>query len=256
MFILSPSKGQDFDSPFSEKGVTIPQFLDQSQQLIDLLKKYTVQELQDLMQVSEKIARLNVDRYRSFSQPFTTVNAKPALFAFTGDVYRGIAFDRYSQEELDFAQEHLRILSGLYGCLRPLDLIQPYRLEMKTRLATPQGTNLYAFWGTTLAQAINKSAAHADSPFLFNLASTEYAKAVDRKVLEVPVIDILFQEQKDDQLRTIAVFAKRARGLMADHMIRNRATQPEEVKAFNREGYSFAPQLSTEQRFVFTRPQP
>ena len=152
MFILSPSKGQDFDTPVSEKPATIPIFLDNSQELINLLKAYSVQDLRSLMQISEKIAQLNVDRYQSFTLPFNKDNAKQAIFAFTGDVYRGISSDSYSAEDLQFAQDNMRILSGLYGCLRPLDLIQPYRLEMKTRLANKNGVNLYRFWGTTVAE--------------------------------------------------------------------------------------------------------
>ncbi|MBM9511669.1 peroxide stress protein YaaA [Desulfogranum marinum] len=256
MFILSPSKGQDFDTPVSGKPATVPVFLDNSQKLIDLLREYSVEELRDLMQISEKIAQLNVDRYQSFSQPFTKDNAKQAIFAFTGDVYRGIASDSYSAEDLQFAQEHMRILSGLYGCLRPLDLIQPYRLEMKTRLANDKGPNLYTFWGNKVAEAINTSAANSDSPILFNLASVEYSKVITRKILKIPVVDILFQEEKEGKLRTIAVFAKRARGLMADYMIKQRVTTRKGVQAFTTDKYAFAPHLSDDKRYVFTRPQP
>ena len=256
MFILSPSKGQDFDTPVSGKPATVPTFLDNSQELIDLLREYSVPELRSLMQISENIAQLNVDRYQSFALPFNKDNAKQAIFAFTGDVYRGITSESYSAEDLQFAQDNMRILSGLYGCLRPLDLIQPYRLEMKTRLANKNGANLYKFWGTKVADAINKSAKDIHSSFLFNLASVEYSKVIPRKTLKIPVVDILFQEEKKGQLRTIAVFAKRARGLMADYMIKQRITSPEGVQAFTTNNYAFAPHLSDDKRFVFTRPQP
>ena len=256
MFILSPSKGQDFDTPVSEKPATIPIFLDNSQELIDLLKTYSVQDLRSLMQISEKIAQLNVDRYQSFTLPFNKDNAKQAIFAFTGDVYRGISSDSYSAEDLQFAQDNMRILSGLYGCLRPLDLIQPYRLEMKTRLANKNGVDLYQFWGTTVAEAINTSAVNSHSSVLFNLASVEYSKVITRKTLTIPVVDVVFQEEKKGQLRTVAVFAKRARGLMADHMIKQRITTAEGVKAFTTDNYTFASHLSDDKRYVFTRPQP
>ena len=243
MFILSPSKGQDFNTPVSGKPATVPIFLDNSQELIDLLRSYSVQELRSLMQISEKIAQLNVDRYQSFSLPFNKDNAKQAIFAFTGDVYRGIASDSYSAEDLQFAQDNMRILSGLYGCLRPLDLIQPYRLEMKTRLINKNGANLYKFWGTKVAEAINESAAKSGCSILFNLASVEYSKVITRKTLKIPVVDILFQEEKKGQLRTIAVFAKRARGLMADYIITQRITTAEGIQAFTTDNYVFAPIL-------------
>jgi cytoplasmic iron level regulating protein YaaA (DUF328/UPF0246 family) len=256
MFILSPSKGQDFDTPVSEKPATIPIFLDNSQELINLLKAYSVQDLRSLMQISEKIAQLNVDRYQSFTLPFNKDNAKQAIFAFIGDVYRGISSESYSAEDLQFAQDNMRVLSGLYGCLRPLDLIQPYRLEMKTRLANKNGANLYQFWGTKVAEAIDKSATSTDSTVLFNLASVEYSKVITRKILKIPVVDIIFQEEKNGLLRTVAVFAKRARGLMADHMIKQRITTAEGVKAFTTDNYTFASHLSDDKRYVFTRPQP
>jgi len=256
MLILSPSKGQDFETKQPHIQHTVPMFLDQSLELIQLLRSYSVAELRALMQISEKIAELNVERYKAFHLPFSEDNAKSAYFAFTGDVYRGIEADKYSTDDLNFAQQHVRILSGLYGCLRPLDLIQPYRLEMKTKLANPKGDTLYRFWGNQVAEAINQAALASDSPYLFNLASNEYSKVIDKKSLTVPFIDIIFQEEKDGKLRSIAVFGKRARGSMADYMVKNRVTTPEEVKKFNKDGYTYTENLSSENRFVFIRPQP
>ncbi|WP_028584450.1 peroxide stress protein YaaA [Desulfogranum mediterraneum] len=256
MLILSPSKGQDFDHPAPTDRYSTPDFLEHSLELIKLLRDYSCAELRELMQISEKIALLNQQRYADFSLPFSPGNAKQALYAFSGDVYRPLERADYSVADLDFAQTQLRILSGLYGCLRPLDLIQPYRLEMKTRLANGRGRNLYAFWGRRVAEAINQAGRATDARVLFNLASNEYSRVIPKKELELPMVDILFQEQQGDQLKTISVYAKRARGLMADYIIRNRITTLKGVEGFSAEGYSFAPTLSSPARYLFTRPKP
>ncbi len=253
---LSPSKGQDFDSPLPAVKSTVPQMLDQSVQLIEALRRYSVEEIRELMQVSERIAALNVQRYRNFRTPFTAKNARPALFAFTGDVYRGIAASEYGEEELAFAQEHLRILSGLYGCLRPLDRIQPYRLEMKTKLPNPRGADLYQFWGERITRCLNEALARQREPVLVNLASNEYFKVVKPKLLEGRLLQINFKEVKNGKARTIAVFAKRARGMMADHIVRNRLQTVEGIKEFDREGYRFSAGDSDERQWTFVRPQP
>ncbi len=254
---LSPSKGQDFDTPVEIPAEpTVPRMLDQSQLLIDELRHYSADQIAELMAVSERIAKLNVARYRDFSTPFTPENARPALYAFKGDVYRGIDVTHYSADDLAFAQDHLRILSGLYGCLRPLDLIQPYRLEMKTRLKNPRGDNLYQFWGERITQCLNEDLAGHEETTLVNLASNEYFKAVKPKLLEGRLIQIDFKEIKNGKARTIAVFAKRARGLMADYVIRRRITHSEDLKAFDREGYRFSAGDSDTDRWVFVRPQP
>ncbi|WP_456415831.1 peroxide stress protein YaaA [Thiolapillus sp.] len=253
---LSPSKGQDFETPVSVKGVTQPQMLADSLLLIEELRQYDAGQLRELMSVSENIARLNVERYQSFTTPFTRQNARPALFAFKGDVYRGIPVGEYGQDDLDFAQAHLRILSGLYGCLRPLDLIQPYRLEMKTKLKNPRGENLYRFWGDCITRCLNAELKSHREPVLINLASNEYFKAVKPGLLDGRLLDIAFKEEKNGKARVIAVFAKRARGMMADYIIRNRLEAPEAIKAFDREGYRYSAGDSDDRQWVFVRPQP
>ncbi len=253
---LSPSKGQDFDTPVVAKNITRPQMLDDSKLLIQECRKYSVDDIRELMAVSENIAKLNVQRYQSFSLPFTQKNARPAIFAFKGDVYRGIPVAEYNQQDLDFAQGHLRMLSGLYGCLRPLDLIQPYRLEMKTKLPNPRGDNLYQFWGDRLTQCLNAELATHKEPTLVNLASNEYFKAVKPKLLEGRLLNIAFKEEKNGKARIIAVFAKRARGMMADYIIRNRLQTSEAIKDFDKEGYQYSAQDSDEKQWVFVRPQP
>jgi len=253
---LSPSKGQDFETPVKAAHITRPQMLDDSLLLIKELRKYNTDQIRDLMAVSENIAKLNVDRYKAFCTPFTEENARPALFAFKGDVYRGIPVEEYSQDDLDFAQDHLRMLSGLYGCLRPLDLIQPYRLEMKTRLKNPRGENLYQFWGDRLTECLNSELKRHREPVLVNLASNEYFKAVKPKLLQGRLLNIAFKEKKNGKARIIAVFAKRARGMMADYIIRNRLEESEAIKRFDREGYRFSGQDSDDKQWVFVRPQP
>ena len=255
IIILSPSKGQDFEAPV--KGAyTQPRSLEDSQLLIDEARKLSVGQLRELMDISENIASLNVDRFQSFSQPFTPENARQALFAFKGDVYRGIDVDQYSPRDLDFAQAHLRILSGLYGCLRPLDLIQPYRLEMKTRLANPRGANLYQFWGERITRMLNEDLAQQKEPVLVNLASNEYFKSIKPKLLAGRLLNLSFKEEKNGKARVIAVFAKRARGLMTDFILRNRLQRVEEIKDFNVAGYRYAPTLSDDKQWTFARPQP
>ncbi len=253
---LSPSKGQDFDFPPPPVKATVPAMLEDSRQLIEVLRGYSVAQIRELMSVSERIATLNVERYRNFSLPFTGENARPALFAFRGDVYRGIPVSEYDEKDLRFAQDHLRILSGLYGCLRPLDLIQPYRLEMKTRLPNPRGRDLYQFWGDRITRCLNAELARQKEPVLVNLASNEYFKAVKPGLLEGRLLQINFKEVKNGKARTIAVFAKRARGMMADHIIRNRIESPDGIRQFDREGYRFSAADSDERQWTFLRPQP
>lgn len=253
---LSPSKGQDFDAPVQLPAATTPRMLEDSMLLIRELRNYTPEQIGELMELSEKLSQLNVERYRNFSLPFTAENARPALFAFKGDVYRGIPVEEYGREELAFAQEHLRILSGLYGCLRPLDLIQPYRLEMKTRLPNPRGDNLYQFWGTRITDCLNEELKQQQEPTLVNLASNEYFKSVKPKLLEGRLLQINFKEVKNGKARVIAVFAKRARGMMADYIIRNRIEESEALKAFNGGGYRFSAGDSDEKQWTFVRPQP
>jgi cytoplasmic iron level regulating protein YaaA (DUF328/UPF0246 family) len=256
LITLSPSKGQDFETPAPLKKHSKPVNLQDSELLVKQLKKIKVPELQSLMDVSEAIASLNVARYKSFTTPFTTKNAKQAIFAFKGDVYSGIDVEKFSADDLAYAQEHLRILSGLYGCLRPLDLIQPYRLEMKTRLKNPRGDNLYQFWGESITAAINKQLKKQQHPVLVNLASGEYFKAVKPKLLQGQLLNINFKETKNGKTRVVAIFAKRARGMMTDYIIRNRIERPQQLKKFRQQGYRFSQQLSDDKQWTFERPQP
>jgi len=256
LITLSPSKGQDFETPALSKTYSKPQALKDSELLIKELRKIRQQDIQQLMSVSENIARLNTDRYKSFKTPFTPKNAKQAIFAFKGDVYSGIDIEEYSDADLEYAQNHLRILSGLYGCLRPLDLIQPYRLEMKTKLHNVRGENLYQFWGDRITDKLNNVLEKQKQPVLVNLASNEYFKSVKPKQLKGRLLNINFKETKDGKTRVVAIFAKRARGMMTDFILRNRIEKPEDIKKFKQGGYRFHKELSDDKQWTFERPQP
>ncbi len=253
---LSPSKGQDFETASLSKKYTKPADLKESELLIKSLRKIKSQQLQEMMAISENITRLNIERYKTFKTPFTTKNAKQAISAFKGDVYSGFALDQFSEEDYAYAQNHLRILSGLYGCLRPLDLIQPYRLEMKTRLKNDRGENLYQFWDDRITKSLNKELKKQQEPVLVNLASNEYFKSVKPKLLEGRLLNIIFKETKQGKTRVVAIFAKRARGMMADYIIRHRIEKPEDLKRFKMGGYKYNKSLSDEQQWTFERPQP
>ena len=208
------------------------------------------------MDISENIAELNVDRYKTFKTPFTTKNAKQAIFAFKGDVYSGLELSSFDEDDYAYAQDHLRILSGLYGCLRPLELIQPYRLEMKTRLKNERGDNLYQFWDDRITRSLNKELKQQKEAVLVNLASNEYFKSVKPKLLEGRLLNINFKETRNGKTRVVAIFAKRARGMMADYIIRNRVENPEDLKKFRLGGYRFNKDLSDDKQWTFERPQP
>lgn len=253
LLVLSPSKTLDTEHWPQTTIASQPDMLPDSKLLVKELRKYTPAKLKALMGISDKLAKLNVQRYRDFKTPFTKDNAKQALLIFKGDVYEGMDVDHYRKEDFAFAQEHVRILSGLYGLLRPLDLIQPYRLEMGTRLANPRGKDLYGFWGSRITDAINKATAGHKNKTLLNLASAEYFKAVRLQELKGGVIHIVFKEKQKGTLRVIGLFAKRARGLMADYIIRNRIDSIKDIKDFAIEGYGFQPTLSDQENFVFTR---
>ena len=246
--IISPSKKQDF----SQTNITLnsyPSQLKHSQTLIKTLLPLSVNDLGKLMSISDKLSDLNHQRYQDFHTPFTLNNAKQALLAFKGDVYNGIDVEHYLPADFEFAQQNLRILSGLYGVLKPLDLIQPYRLEMGTKLASNQGKNLYEFWGDKLSQLLNKDKAEV----LVNLASNEYFKGIDKKTLKAKILQIDFKENKLGQYKIIGIYAKRARGLMVDFIIKNRLTKPEQLKRFNAVGYQFNAEFSDAWHWVFTR---
>jgi cytoplasmic iron level regulating protein YaaA (DUF328/UPF0246 family) len=217
---------------------------------VGVLKKKSTSEISKLMHLSDSLASLNEERYKTFMETFSPENSKQALLAFKGEVYAKMEADQFSAEELEFAQQHLRILSGLYGLLKPLDLIQPYRLEMGTPLKTKKGTNLYQYWGTKISKALNEV---GEGKTLVNLASQEYFKAVDQKTLKLPVITIHFKEHKDGKYQVVGFFAKQARGLMARYAIQNRITDPEQLKVFREEGYEFSAPLSSAQEWVFVR---
>lgn len=252
LMVISPAKslnykGRDYPT------FTTPAVLDQSKMLVAQLSDYDAPKLSKLMKISDKLATLNQQRYQAFETPFTPENAKQALLVFNGDVYRGIDSENYDDDDLAFAQNHLRILSGLYGILRPLDLMQPYRLEMGTKLATEKGKNLYDFWGTQISEQINAELEKNSAPCLVNLASNEYFKSVDLKALKARVLNIAFKENKSGTYKIVAIHAKRARGLMVDFVIRNRIENPELMKGFDSDGYAFNAELSGNDEWVFCR---
>ncbi|GJM61340.1 MULTISPECIES: peroxide stress protein YaaA [Persicobacter] len=251
--IISPAKSQDFSIDIRTEAFSQPTFLNESKKLISSLKKYKKEDLKSLMEISDNLAELNYDRYRNFHLPFTSENARQALLAFKGDVYTGIDAHNLSDEDLIFAQDHLRILSGLYGYLLPLDLIQPYRLEMKIKLPTKGNDNLYQFWDDRITKALNADLEQEENPVLINLASNEYFKSIQKKVVKGQIITPIFKEKKGDSYKTIALFAKKARGQMVRFMITHRIQNPEDLKAFDQDGYQFNEALSKGNDWVFTR---
>lgn len=254
--VISPAKTLDFETPAATRKFTQPDFLDRSGRLIDTLRQLDPGQVGDLMDISDALAELNHRRFMNWSVPFTVANAKQAVFAFRGDVYTGLDADSLTAADLTFAQKHLRILSGLYGVLRPLDLIQPYRLEMGTALRNEAGRNLYEFWGGDIAARLNEDFEGTRRPVLINLASEEYFKAVHQKTLAAEVITPIFKERKGDGYKIVSFFAKQARGLMAGHIIRNRLKRPDAIKDFALAGYRFDPRFSNSHDWVFTREGP
>lgn len=253
LFLLSPAKSLDYDTPLGEVPHTQPQFIRQSTELIALLKTKSSADVAELMDLSESLSDLNVARYQSWSPKFTAKNSRQAMLAFNGDVYEGLDARSLKPKDLAWAQEHIAILSGLYGVLRPLDWMQPYRLEMGTALANAHGHNLYKFWGRTLADHVQAQVATHTQPVIVNLASQEYFKAVDRKALQARVIDCVFEERKGPGYKIISFMAKRARGLMARYAITQRVTTPAALEKFNLEGYALAKAVSEPNRLVFRR---
>lgn len=253
LIVISPAKTLDFESPCDPTRFTIPDFLEDSRQLIEQLRSFDPPQLARLMDLSDALAALNVARYASWHLPFTPDNARQAVFAFNGDVYEGLDAGTLEAAQIDWAQDRLRILSGLYGLLRPLDLMQPYRLEMGTRLPNTRGKDLYAFWGDRLAVALAEVIRRQPVPVLVNLASEEYFKSVPRKALGLEVIQPVFQERKGSQWKVVSFHAKRARGLMTRYAIEHRLEDPEGLKAFDVEGYAFAPEASDACNWVFRR---
>ena len=255
LFLLSPAKALDYATPPHVATHTQPLFTFQSAELIDVLKKKSPQDISGLMKLSDTLAGLNVARYEAWSPQFTAQNSKQAVLAFNGDVYEGLNAKTLSEAQLAWAQQHVCILSGLYGVLRPLDWMQPYRLEMGTSLATQQGKNLYQFWGAQIADYLNERAAADTSPLIVNLASQEYFKAVDRKALKARVVTCVFEEFRGGQYKIISFMAKRARGLMVRHAVENQLVSVEGLKGFDAEGYRFDAAASTQDKMVFRRAQ-
>ncbi|HEY1130166.1 MAG TPA: peroxide stress protein YaaA [Roseateles sp.] len=256
LFLLSPAKSLDYDTPTPPElapALTRPQFLDDTASLIDILRDKSVADVRALMDLSEPLAQLNVDRYKAWRPRFTDQNSKPAVLAFNGDVYDGLDAKTLRADDLAWAQQHVRMLSGLYGLLRPLDRMQAYRLEMGTRLANPQGASLYDYWGDRLALHLNKLAKVQKAPVIVNLASQEYFRAADRKALKPRVVDCQFEDWKNGEYKIISFFAKRARGLMARYAIQQRLETPEGLQDFNLDGYRLASEVSTPERLVFRR---
>jgi cytoplasmic iron level regulating protein YaaA (DUF328/UPF0246 family) len=253
LIVISPAKTLDYETPPVTQVHTKPDFLKQSKLLINNLRNYSALDLAELMQLSMKLAELNFARYHDWKTPFTPNNAKQAVLAMKGDVYTGLDAETLCEEDLVFAQEHLRILSGLYGVLRPLDLMQPYRLEMGTRLPNDKGKDLYAFWGDSITQALNKTLVKQGDKVLINLASNEYFKSVKPKLVKGRIITPQFKEQKNGGYKMIGFYAKKARGLMSRYIIENRLTDPEAIKDFDVEDYAYNAALSTGDKWVFSR---
>lgn len=252
IFLISPAKSLDF-SPVASPERTLPRLLSQTQELVTILKEQSADDLKALMGISDSLASLNYQRYQDFSANFTNDNSKPALLAFQGDVYQGINAADFDANDFLYASEYLRILSGLYGLLRPMDAIQPYRLEMGTKLATEQGRNLYQFWGTQITALLNEDLKASGSRAVINLASNEYFKSVNKKALRGNLYQIDFKEERNSKLKVISFFAKKARGMMCRFAIKNNIRTPEHLKAFAEDGYAFNEAISKEQHWIFTR---
>jgi len=255
-FVISPAKTLDYETPSITETFTQPEMLDQSQLLIDVLNEYSVQQVAELMKLSDKLASLNVARYADWQQSFTSDNAKQAVLAFKGDVYTGLDAETMSPEDWEYCQSQLRILSGLYGLLKPLDLMMPYRLEMGTKLANSRGKDLYQFWGERITEALNQLLSQSEQPVLVNLASNEYFKAVKPKQLQGRLITPVFKDWKNGQYKIISFYAKKARGLMTRYAIDKRVSDAEQLKEFNYAGYYFSEQESKGDTWVFLRDEP
>ncbi len=256
--IISPAKTLDFENPAPKSAVlnltvSQPRLLTQSQQLINTCQQLTPAEVASLMSISDKLAGLNVARFAQWQQEHHLQNSKEALFAFQGDVYTGLEAEKFTPEDTEFAQQHLRMLSGLYGLLRPLDLMQPYRLEMGTKLATTKGKNLYSFWGNTITNLLQQDLQEQNDKVLINLASDEYFKAIQPESLSANIIKPIFLDYKNGKYKVISFYAKKARGMMCRYLIQQRLTQPEQLKQFDLDGYWFDEANSSEHEYIFKR---
>ncbi|MFO8086584.1 MAG: peroxide stress protein YaaA [Bacteroidales bacterium] len=247
--ILSPAKKLDFDSALSVRKASQPRFLNESQELINELAQKSPSQLQSMMKISGNLAQLNAARFKQWHLPFNLDNARQAVLAFNGDVYEGLKAKEMTAKELEYAQQHLFILSGLHGILRPLDLIQPYRLEMGSKFKTENWNSLYDFWGNKITEVLNET----NDPVLINLASQEYFKVIRPENLNARVITPVFKELKGDKLRTLSIYAKKARGMLSRYILQHQIEDPEAIKAFDEDGYRYHESLSDEANWVFTR---
>ncbi len=255
LIVISPAKTLDFETAPITKEFSQPEFLKESRKLISELKKLSPAEVSSLMKISDKLGTLNFLRFNDWKTPFTLNNSKQALLAFKGDVYTGIEADTFSTQNLKFAQKHLRILSGLYGVLKPLDLMQAYRLEMGTQFKNKQGKDLYEFWGTKITEQINNDLKASKSKYLINLASNEYFKSLQVGDINAEIIVPVFKDFKKGKYKVISFYAKKARGLMSAYIIKNRLKNPEDIKNFNVDGYKFNKPESSGNNWVFLRKQ-
>lgn len=255
LIVVSPAKNLDYDSPVPCAKHTKASLLNDAETLIADLKKLAPQDVSSLMSISDTLGTLNYDRFQAWQQPFNKSNARQAIFAFKGDVYVGLDAYNFSKEDIDFAQDHLRILSGLYGLLKPLDLMQAYRLEMGTKFSNERGENLYEFWGDKITDQINKQLKKLDGQALINLASNEYFKSVKPKKLVANIITPVFKDEKNGTYKIISFFAKKARGRMSAYIIQNKITDPQHIKKFNWDGYGYNKGMSSDFEWVFTRPE-
>ncbi len=253
LVLLSPSKTMGFEDDITYKDYTMPLFKEASKSLINQLRQYSPEDLAGLLNINDKLARLNFERFQHFDSEFAKNYSRQAILAYRGDVYDGIPVSQYQKGDMNFAQSTVRILTGLYGVLRPLDLIQPYRLEMSTKLPNQKGDNLYDYWKPALTDYINQTLEEEGHKAVINLASTEYFKALDDKKIKKPIITPVFKEYKNGDYKTIAIYAKKARGMMTDYIVQNRVTDPEDLKGFDQDGYSYEPEMSTEEKLVFVR---
>lgn len=253
LILISPAKTLDYQSPLATERFTQPALLEHSQQLIKIARTLSAPQIKKLMGISDKLADLNATRFHDWQPDFTPENARQALLAFKGDVYTGLQAETFSDADFDFAQKHLRMLSGLYGVLRPLDLMQPYRLEMGIRFENERGKDLYQFWGDIITDTLNEALAQQGDEIVVNLASDEYFRAVKPKKLNARIIKPVFLDEKNGTFKVISFYAKKARGLMSRYIIEQRLTKPEQLTGFNREGYFFDEAASTPDELVFKR---
>jgi cytoplasmic iron level regulating protein YaaA (DUF328/UPF0246 family) len=253
LMVISPAKTLDFETPPTTEHYTQPQFLDHSQELISQLRDFSPAQIGELMHLSDKLSGLNAARFGSWDPVFTPDNAKQALLAFKGDVYTGLAAETLKKTDLNYAQKHLRMLSGLYGLLRPLDLMQPYRLEMGTKLPNARGKDLYAFWGNRISEWLNEALKEQGDDLLLNLASNEYFSAVKRPALKARVIETEFRDEKNGQYKIISFYAKKARGMMSRFVITERISEPKDLTQFDAQGYRYSKDLSSADKLVFLR---